>query len=200
MGLIIGEPNTAPGNSPMPTLPSTKGSVVWITGLAGSGKTSIAKELVRLFDQRGRKALLLDGEAVRGAVNDPQIGYDRDSRLTQAMRTSRLARLMADQGFTVVVATMSLFNEVFGWNRANLPSYFEVYLQVSLDVLKERDAHGLYSGAASGTTENVVGIHLDFDKPTSPDLVLVNDEYAADVTSFSQQILSCVAETNVMRG
>ena len=184
----------------MPTLPSTKGSVVWITGLAGSGKTSIAKELVRLFDQRGRKALLLDGEAVRGAVNDPQIGYDRDSRLTQAMRTSRLARLMAAQGFTVVVATMSLFNEVFGWNRANLPGYFEVYVQVSLDVLKERDAHGLYSGAASGITGNVVGIHLDFDKPTSPDLVLVNDEYTAEVTSFAQQILSRVAETNVMSG
>jgi adenylylsulfate kinase len=149
--------------------------VVWITGLSGAGKSTIARRLTALLRDSGQPAILLDGDDVRAAINDRHTGHDRASRLTNAYRICRLTQLLAGQGIPVVVATMSLFREIHAWNRQHLPGYLEVFVKVSLDVLRRRDARGLYSQAADGLAENVVGVHLDYDEPASPDLVLLND-------------------------
>jgi|WetSurMetagenome_2_1015567.scaffolds.fasta_scaffold338921_2 cytidine diphosphoramidate kinase len=164
--------------------------VVWITGLSGAGKSTIAREVVGLLHGAGQPAILLDGDEVRAAIDDPHIGHDRPSRLANALRICRLARLLAGQGFPVVVATMSLFKEVHQWNRAHLPAYLEVFVKVSLDTLRARDARGLYSRAEAGMAQNVVGVHLDYDEPQSPDLVVVNE--GAPGTVQARQIVDCL--------
>jgi adenylylsulfate kinase-like enzyme len=175
----------------------TEGRVIWITGLAGAGKSSIAREVRALLKESSDRAILLDGDDVRVAVNDPHVGHDRASRLTNALRICRLAKLLADQGFTLIVPTMSLFKEVHAWNRAHLPNYFEVFVKVGLDTLRARDARGLYSRAARGEAEHVVGIHVEYDEPQSPDLVLSNEDSESTLSALSRRIVETVQRREV---
>ena len=167
-----------------------KPQVVWITGLSGAGKSTIARKVVERLRGRGLPTVLLDGDEVRQVIADPKIGHDRESRLTNAMRIARLAKLVSEQGFLVVVPTMSLFREVHGWNREQLPNYLEVWVQVNLDVLKQRDARGLYSRAARGEASDVVGLHVDYDEPREAHLVLRNEQGEADLENLVQQVIA----------
>lgn len=171
-----------------------KGIVIWITGLSGAGKSTIARELVKLYAAKGERAVLLDGDEVRAAVADPSTAHDRHSRLVNAMRICRFAKLLADQGFTVIVATMSLFKEVHAWNRTHQPDYFEVFIRVSLEVLHARDARQLYSRARQGEASNVVGIDVPFDEPDAAHLVLVNEQTTDKFTDLAGQILTVVKQ------
>ena len=167
--------------------------VIWITGLSAAGKSQIGAEVVRLLGSRGTFSLLLDGDAVREAVADPAIRHDRASRLANAHRISRLARMLAAQGLTVVVATMSLFHEVHAWNRANLPGYFEVLIDVDLDVLKQRDPKALYAGAGAGRRRNVGGIDLAVELPRSPHLVIDNNSEGDDASTQALRIIQATS-------
>jgi cytidine diphosphoramidate kinase len=167
----------------------SSGRVVWITGLSGAGKSTIARQLVDRLKADGEPPILLDGDEVRTVVADPQVAHDRASRLTNAMRICRLTKLIADQGFTVVVATMSLFKEVHAWNRQNLPGYFEVYVRVSFPVLEQRDARNLYSRARQGLAQDVVGIHVEFDAPQNPELILDNEGNANSIAVLAQALI-----------
>jgi adenylylsulfate kinase len=124
---------------------------------------------------------MLDGDELRevfGALTTNAQNYERKERLALAMQYAHLCRLIAAQGLTVVISTISLFREVHTWNRANLPGYFEVYLKVPLQELRRRDPKGIYHRYDSGEISNVAGLDLAIDEPESPDWVA---EYAPDV-------------------
>jgi adenylylsulfate kinase len=167
-----------------------KGIVIWITGLSGAGKSTIARALVDLYAKKGEQAVLLDGDEIRAAVADPKTAHDRRSRLVNAMRICRFAKLLANQGFTVIVATMSLFEEVHRWNRKHQPDYFEVFVKVSLGVLRARDARKLYSRARQGRAANVVGVDMAFDEPDHAHLVLDNEQVTDSFTALAGKILT----------
>ncbi|GAB6057110.1 adenylyl-sulfate kinase [Desulfonatronum parangueonense] len=122
--------------------PTNPGRVIWITGLSGAGKTTLAKTLLPHLPS---PAVLLDGDELRSALGMAGTGFDRDSRLNLALSYARLARLLAVQGLTVVVATISLFHSVHDWNRANQPNYLEVWLDVPEAECRRRDPKGLYA-------------------------------------------------------
>jgi adenylylsulfate kinase-like enzyme len=82
---------------------------------------------------------------------------------------------MAEQGFDVVCATISLFHSIQKWNRENIPNYLEIYLRSPLSTLEERDPKGIYARARNGELKDVVGIDLAFEEPQTPDIVLEND-------------------------
>lgn len=164
--------------------------VVWITGLSGAGKSTIARRVVEQLRTRGLPTLLLDGDDVRLAIADSNIGHDRVSRLTNAMRIARLAKLLSEQGFIVVVPTMSLFREVHLWNREQQPNYLEVWVQVSLEVLKQRDARGLYSRAARGEASDVVGVHVEYDEPKEAHLILHNEQGEVGLEELVRQVVA----------
>ncbi len=147
-----------------------QGCVIWITGLSGAGKTTLAGEIVKNIRNTQRQVLSIDGDELRevfGSVTD----YNRTSRLKLANKYSKLCFLIAKQGFNVVIATISLFKEVHLWNRNSIPNYFEVYLKIPMEILKQRDSKGIYKKYDKGLLENVAGLDLSIDQPTNADWV-----------------------------
>ena len=154
------------------------GRVIWITGLSGAGKTTLCRELVVYLRTQGRSVLMLDGDELRevfGATAANAQNHGRDGRLALAMQYAYLCRVIASQGMTVVIATISLFREVHSWNRENLPGYFEVYLKVPIDELRRRDPKGIYRRFDSGVLDNVAGLDLPIDEPRSADFIAEHD-------------------------
>ena len=117
---------------------------------------------------------MLDGDELRhvfGAVAANTQNHSREGRLALAMQYAHLCRIIANQGLTVVIATISLFKEVHGWNRVNLPGYFEVYLKVPVEELRRRDPKGIYRRFDVGELTDVAGLDLSIDEPASADWV-----------------------------
>lgn len=150
------------------------GTVYWITGLSGAGKTTVGK----LFYQRLRKefpnTVFLDGDTMR-AVFGADLGYTESERRKCAMRYSRLCAMLQEQDVNVVCCTISMFDDVRQWNRENIEDYKEIYIKVSMDTLRRRDQKGLYSGSTTEKEKTVVGIQTVLEEPKQPDLVLENN-------------------------
>lgn len=146
------------------------GGVIWVTGLAEAGKSTVARELVRQLWQRGHQPVFLDGNEVRATL-EMTSSYDRKGRLKAAMTYARLCNMLASKGHLVVMATISLFHEVQRWNRQHQPNYVEVLLDVPLNELKRRDTKGLYSRYDG---RDIVGIGQSAEFPLAPDLVVPN--------------------------
>jgi adenylylsulfate kinase-like enzyme len=144
-----------------------RGSVIWITGLPGAGKTTVAAEVTALLRAKAQCVVQVDGDIVREVMNN-DLGYTPAERLENAWRISRLCRMLSTQGLQVVCATVSLFSAIHEWNRANLPRYVEVYLRVSGGTLAARKGH--LRGSA-----NVVGVDQPFDAPKAADIVIENE-------------------------
>jgi len=152
--------------------------VIWITGLSGAGKSTLAKHLVDLLRARGETVVFLDGDELRevfGATVASEANHGREARLALAMQYAKLCRVLSSQGLTVVIATISLFREIHEWNRANLPGYFEVYLQVPLEELRRRDPKKIYRRFDAGELKYVAGLDLPVDLPEFPDMIIKFD-------------------------
>lgn len=153
--------------------PHAPGLVIWITGLSGAGKSTLAAAVTDLLRAESRAVALLDGDVFRDLVGDG-LGHDTAGRLANAYRLARFAAHLSGQGLTVVCATMSLFPEIWDWNRENMPRYLEVYLRVPQSVLERRDPKGLYGRARRGELQGVVGVDLPVREPERAHLVLDN--------------------------
>lgn len=155
---------------------STKppGRCFWLTGLSGAGKSTIGRAFYRRLAEEKEAVIYLDGDLLR-EVFGQRTSYDQASRKQLAFTYGRLCRMLTDQGQDVVCATISMYHEVRAWNRANMPNYREVFIEVPMPVLIQRDQKQLYSRALRGEIKDVMGVDLAFEAPETPDLVLVND-------------------------
>lgn len=155
-----------------------KSRVIWITGLSGSGKSTLSAEVARRLRIQGDAVLFLDGDELRevfGAAAANAKNHGREGRLALAFQYAHLCRVIAGQGLTVVIATISLFHEIHAWNRTNLPGYFEVYLKVPLAELRRRDPKGIYRRFDAGEIADVAGLDLHIDEPGEADWVVEFD-------------------------
>ena len=170
---------------------SYKPQVIWITGLSGAGKSTLAREVVLRLRQQGRAVVFLDGDELRevfGKVIASEQNHGREGRLALAMQYANLCRVIASQGFTVVIATISLFREVHIWNREKLPEYFEIYLKVPIAELQRRDPKRIYRRFQLGELTSVAGLDLVIDEPESPDF-LAQFETGKTVLSLAEEVL-----------
>lgn len=151
------------------TPPPHHGTVYWLTGLSGAGKTTIGTLLRDRMRGQGLSCLLLDGDRLRMVIN-PQAGHDLETRRSLAFTYARLCREIAGQGITVICATISMFHAVRDWNRDNIPGYCEIYLRVPLDQRQDRDPKGLYRDRKP----DMVGTDGSFEEPRNPDMIIEN--------------------------
>jgi cytidine diphosphoramidate kinase len=167
----------------------TQGKVLWLTGLSGAGKSTIAAIIQNHLIATGRCPVMLDGDQIRAAIADPHWGFDNESRLMGSYRYARLASLFSSQGHIVIVPTISMFHEVQQWNRTHTPGYFEVYLRTLEQTRRSRDPKVLYRQHQHGQRHEMVGMDLHVEEPLTPDLLIDNDGDQAQITLVAKFII-----------
>jgi adenylylsulfate kinase-like enzyme len=163
--------------------------VIWLIGLSGTGKTTLACQVVERIRQMNGKVVLLDGDLIRTLFGN-DVDHTIEGRRRNAERLSVLTKYLADQGIHVVAAVLSIFPEWRRWNRENIPDYSEVYLKASMQTLLRRDIKNLYAKATSGEIVNVVGVDIPFPEPENPDLVIENDVDRLDFQELTDKIMN----------
>ena len=166
------------------------GKVIWITGLSGAGKTTLSEQLIYDLRRRGDFVIGLDGDQVRSVISR-DLDYSVESRIEQITRTRNLAKLLYDNGLTVVVSALYSNNELLSNNRLTFNNYFEVYLKVSIETLIKRDSKGIYNKYRRGKMNNVVGMDIEWQVPRKPDLIFEND-FFRPCERMSEQIINMV--------
>lgn len=152
---------------------STKFKVIWITGLSGSGKSTLAQCVAMRLQNQLVRVILLDGDLLRKVfvINyQDKLRFHKNSRIKLAKQYGMLCQMLSEQGFTVVISTISMFQEIYSWNRKHLDGYFEVFLDIPLTELRRRDPKGIYRSYDQGLIKNIAGLDLKIDKPTNPNL------------------------------
>ena len=150
-----------------------KPSVVWFTGLSGSGKSTIANLLEKRLYKQSQHTYLLDGDNVRhGLCGD--LGFDDKARVENIRRISELSKLFVDSGLIVITAFISPFKDDRDYCRSLLQAgeFVEVYVDTPLDVCEKRDPKGLYKKARQGDIKHFTGIDSAYQAPTSPEVHL----------------------------
>jgi len=163
--------------------------VIWIIGLSGTGKTTLASQVVDRIRRLNGKVVLLDGDLIRTLFGN-DVDHTIEGRQRNAERLSVLSKFLADQGVHVVAAVLSIFPEWRRWNRENISDYSEVYIKASMETLLRRDIKNLYARAARGEIVNVVGVDIPFPEPENPELVIENDLDRLEFDELTDRIMS----------
>ena len=161
-----------------------KAAVLWLTGLSGSGKTTIARAVEKRLFERGCQTMLLDGDHVRHGLSS-DLGFSPEARAENIRRVGEVARLFFEQGCLVLCSFVSPYRRNRAWVRSLLPEgrFVEIHVVVSLEVVKARDPKGLYEKAMRGDIPNFTGITAPYEEPEEAELVL-------DTESLSEE--ACV--------
>lgn len=152
-----------------------QGCIIWLCGLSGSGKSVICEGLTEKIRRYHSNILYLDGDIFREFF--PSLGYDKQSRINVAIKRAKFCNLVANQGVNIVCSTISMFNEVYEFNRLNAKNFYDIYIYCTQEELERRDQKGLYSNFKNGKEKNIVGLDINFDPP-SPKMRLDNSDRA----------------------
>lgn len=147
--------------------------VVWLTGLSGAGKSTIAALAARRLLSLGRHCHVLDGDQLRSGLNR-DLGFSAADRAENVRRAGEVAALMADAGLIVLAAFISPYRAEREALRRRLPEgeFIEVFVDVPLAVAEERDVKGLYRRARAGLLKDFTGVDAPYEPPVKPDLHL----------------------------
>ncbi|MCB9704171.1 MAG: adenylyl-sulfate kinase [Myxococcales bacterium] len=175
---------------------SQRGCAIWLTGLSGAGKSSIARELERRLIGRSLVAYTLDGDNIRhGLCGD--LGFSPADRRENIRRVGEVVRLMVDAGVITIIALISPYRADRDAVRARLPegAFLEVFVDAPLAVCEGRDPKGLYARARAGLIPDFTGISAPYEPPSAPELILPTAEETTErcVQRLLDRLLPLVA-------
>ncbi len=147
-----------------------KGVTVWLTGLSGAGKTSVARCLEAELKSRNCKVEVLDGDLIRTWLSQG-LGFSKKDRDINVRRVGFVANLLSRNGVIVIAATISPYQEIRDEIRAINQDFVEVYINTPLEVCEARDVKGLYAKARAGEIKGFTGIDDPYEVPTNPEVV-----------------------------
>jgi adenylylsulfate kinase len=155
--------------------------VIWLTGLSGSGKTTLAAALERKLLENGRFAQVLDGDNIRGGLNN-NLGFSLEDRQENIRRVAELAKLYCHSGIIPICTFISPTREIrqFARDIIDEQDFLEVYVNAPLQVCESRDVKGLYQKARRGEIKDFTGIDAPYEPPLQPDLELNTAELSVE--------------------
>jgi len=164
-----------------------KGFTLWLTGLSGAGKTTIARELVTILEARGLNMELLDGDEIRTNLSQG-LGFSKNDRDTNIRRIGYVSRLLARNGIGVLSAAISPYRAVREEVRESIISegadFIEVFVKCPLSVLVERDVKGLYKQALAGEIKEFTGVSDPYEEPLKPDVTIETNRETVSESVF----------------
>ena len=167
-----------------------KGAIIWLTGLSGSGKSTVSSALDRELFNLGIQTYILDGDNIRHGLNS-NLGFSPEDRVENIRRVAETAKLLADAGIVVITAFISPYQNDRRRAReiaceAGL-DFFEIYIAAPLEVCEQRDTKGLYKKARAGEIKEFTGIDAPYEAPESAEIVVATDKQ--NITESVAQIL-----------
>jgi bifunctional enzyme CysN/CysC len=178
----------AVGKTQRNKLNSHRGKVLWLTGLSGSGKSTIANVLEQKLHQQGIRTYLLDGDNLRHGLNK-DLGFTEADRVENIRRVAEVAQLMVDAGLVVLTAFISPFRAERDAARAGFEEgeFIEIFVDTPLEVAEQRDPKGLYKKARRGEIPNFTGISSPYEAPINADFVVDTSILSAE--KIAQQLI-----------
>ena len=155
------------------------GAVIWLTGLSGSGKTTIAKKLETLLVARHLNVELLDGDVIRSNLSKG-LGYSKADRDINIRRVGFVAHLLSRNGVFVIVAAISPYSSVRDEIRALVNNFIEVHVNAPLEICEQRDVKGLYQQARAGEIKEFTGIDSPYESPLNPEITCFTEKESID--------------------
>ncbi len=146
-----------------------KGTLIWITGLSGSGKSELGKLILSKMNKKIGKTVLINGDDLRKIFE--LYGYTKKERLKNAKKFFGLYKLLTDQGVNVLFCVVSMFNIVRSWNKKYIQNYIEVYIKTDLKKIIQKRKKKVYFK----NKKNIVGIDIKPELPKKPHITLIND-------------------------
>jgi adenylylsulfate kinase len=174
-----------------------KGLVIWLTGLSGAGKTTLARSLSRQLAAAGLPVETLDGDEVRENLSRG-LGFSQEDRNTNVNRIGFVARLLARNGVVVLGAAISPYrqsrDDVRNRIEADDVRFIEVFVRCPLETLVERDVKGLYAKALAGEIKHFTGVSDPYEEPLAPDITV--DSSLESIDESAEKILSYIRDTS----
>jgi adenylylsulfate kinase len=176
----------------------SRGATVWLTGLSGAGKTTIADAVAGQLRAAGREVEVLDGDEVRRGLS-AGLGFSRADRDTHVRRVGFVAELLARHGVVALVPVIAPYaatrDEVRAQHDEHGTGYLEVHVATPLAECRRRDVKGLYARAAAGELTAMTGVDDPYEEPDKPDLRV--DTTGVDVTAVAQRLMDLLIERGV---
>ncbi|MDB4295239.1 adenylyl-sulfate kinase [Akkermansiaceae bacterium] len=164
------------------------GAVLWMYGLSGSGKSTIAAALERKLHEQGRFVVILDGDNFRHGLNS-DLGFSDDDRRENVRRVSEVAKMFAAQGVITIVSVITPKRALRDQAREIIgDSFHEIFIKASYETCAQRDPKGLYAKVAAGEIKQFTGKDSGFEEPENPDLTIDTEQASPDAASA--QIMS----------
>jgi len=170
-----------------------KGCVVWLTGLSGSGKSTIARRAEQLLLERGATAYVIDGDNVRMGLN-ADLGFSPEDRTENIRRIGAVAQLFADAGLITLTAFISPYraDRQVARDRNAEGRFLEAHIATKLETCEDRDPKGLYAKARAGVIPSFTGISAPYEAPENPELKITTEGKTID--QCAQEIVDALVE------
>ena len=189
--------NLGGGAGTAPTHGST-GFTIWLTGLSGSGKSTVAAMLEGVLRDRGSRVEVLDGDVVRTNLTS-DLGFSREDRDANVRRVGWICELLSRNDVIAIAALISPYRAVRDEVRARIGRFFEVYMEAPIEVLEQRDVKGLYAKARAGEIDRFTGLTDDYEPPIHAEITCSSDGRETPAESV-QRILDRLVELGYLPG